>query len=120
MTFQIGHALAQLSLKLPESGLDLSSKVIYDPLRVLPAEVIYDICSLLPFESISPFIRASWHVLCIANDRPGFWKDCIRCKFPWFLEMDELLRQGALKNEQLWKGIFFWAGTMVRARRGGQ
>ncbi|KAI2634113.1 hypothetical protein GGS26DRAFT_552282 [Hypomontagnella submonticulosa] len=101
---------------MPDARLDLGPRVRKDPFEDLPAEIIYDICRHLPSDSISPFIRSSWIVLCIANDRPNFWRHCVRDSMPWFTELEDLISMGALRNESLWKGIFLWAEKRLRVR----
>ncbi|KAI1206238.1 uncharacterized protein F4807DRAFT_241922 [Annulohypoxylon truncatum] len=95
--------------KKPISNMDLSSKVRHDPFRKLPHVAICNILHLLTPKGLLDVVRASWTVYFLVRNKHCFWKSALKKTMPWFFEIPELMRVGALRRPEHYRGIYLWA-----------
>ncbi|KAI1444348.1 hypothetical protein F5Y02DRAFT_180310 [Annulohypoxylon stygium] len=116
LTFQVGSIMACVRFKLPASSLDLSSKVKQDPFAKLPYVAICKILHQLPAGCLIDMLRASWTVYARVRDKHCFWKEALEKNMPWFYEVQELWRLGALRRPEHYRAIYLWAERTIWPR----
>ncbi|KAI0142305.1 hypothetical protein F4776DRAFT_501242 [Hypoxylon sp. NC0597] len=105
--------MAGIRFAMPDSNVDLSPKVKNDPFAKLPREVIFKICHLLFDENVPELAKASWVVHALTRNDGGFWKLSLQYNLGWFFEAQELIRLGALRRPEMFKGIYLWATKKI-------
>ncbi|KAI0882586.1 uncharacterized protein GGS22DRAFT_191177 [Annulohypoxylon maeteangense] len=110
--------MAGVYFKRPSWIVDFSSKVRHDPFGKLPFTAICKILHQLPAECLLDVLKASWTLHSLVHGRHSFWKNALEKNMPWFPEVPELMRIGALRREEHYKGIYLWAERNIWPRKG--
>ncbi|KAI1418036.1 hypothetical protein F5Y13DRAFT_150420 [Hypoxylon sp. FL1857] len=110
--------MAGLRFVKPVSKVDLSSKVRHDPFAKLPYSVICRISFLIYDTTVPDFATASWAVHSATRSKTSFWKSSLQHNMAWFFEIQELMRLGALRRPEMFKGIFLWANKKIWVSNG--
>lgn len=100
-------------LLLFEPQPDLSHKVQYDPLTILPFDVLHTVIQYLSVQDTLNLMQASYHVCSTTRD-PMFWRSMIRTHLaPWFWEIETLITGDELQGFD-YKGLLLWLDKVTK------
>ncbi|OTA52528.1 hypothetical protein K449DRAFT_440706 [Hypoxylon sp. EC38] len=108
--------MAGIRFAMPTSNLDLGPKVKNDPFMKLPGHIIFEICHLLFDDNVPDLAKASWVVHALTRNDGNFWKLSLQHNLCWFFEIQDLIRLGALRRPEMFKGIYLWATKKIWVR----
>ncbi|RYP27710.1 hypothetical protein DL767_007547 [Monosporascus sp. MG133] len=99
-------------------GLDLSTRVRFDPFRGLPYDLMHEIFSLLSAEDLVRLATASWPIHSALRSNSGFWTLYAKQTLPWFPEFHELLGDSTLLDGKSLTKLFCWADKATMRKEG--
>ncbi|RYP73013.1 hypothetical protein DL771_003881 [Monosporascus sp. 5C6A] len=99
-------------------GLDLSTRVRFDPFRGLPYDLMHEIFGLLSAEDLVRLATASWPIHFVLRSNSGFWTLYAKQTLPWFPEFRELLGDSTLLDGKSLTKLFCWADKATIRKEG--
>ncbi|KAI5459512.1 hypothetical protein BGZ63DRAFT_254009 [Mariannaea sp. PMI_226] len=112
----ITSTVTSIACNQPQSFVDLTSSVQYDPFTNLPVDLVEDIAFLLSPTDLIQLLNGSWAVFSALNNNSGFWTRCIRSGMPWFFEAHDFLDQSDQLDGKTLKMMYLWLDQMTSPR----
>jgi len=113
---EVVKSMLPASLFSPSANpaLELSDKVKYDPLTVLPYDVLHSIFENLSLKDTLSLVNSSLHVF-DSTRQSTFWRQMIRFHIvSFFYELDGMLKKTTFPDTFDWKGAFQWLDKITK------